>query len=1491
MTKRIKGLLIALLCVLCVLPTILIATSRLTLRKPGGYSTMGVIIGPIVLPEDPTIIGGETNTTNEWSASTGVTRATPYIDGGLRTYSSLFVVNDKFNVSNGDWKYSSFVKHFKIVRTDGRPIYDDDGVLDVRWWQGGVFTPSDEVIDYSADLYVRTQVLNYNWKGFLGTILNAKFKSGAYFDITWDRGEDPEDSIISYVHDKNANNQGSGNYLNGGVNPGPEYYKLTDMGYCSSPYVTVEFRATGYWENGWWGGSYDNVNIYSFMSGFMPRAGRNWSNSLKANASQGNYKGTVAYYSPKPFTAVATNLNNYIKVEDVQATPTYGSTVAPYKDGHHIAISNEGKTKVAIENGSEGSYTTYYCFVDTKLPDIQYTYHNNNALNNRRAGQITANANGSKNQTIIEGVFKDQVQINFGYDVDTESPETATYTYEGQTYPLTSGTWFDKEGSYTVTVKDTAGNTTISKFEIDKTAPIYNFDRIKANTNYKISRWYLANIPSGYDGYGSYSFATYEEALSFAEGKEELNNVTQYTLNNVSDFNNTHLVASGNTVKVGDYWFYKSINNPNLYVYYFDRNSLNETIEKYSKAFVSSPQTYIPNVTLTPNNYGNHIDGGVIDNTITCNGIEAYIINDFTLRYKDDNDTYAVFYDYLGDSAVGWQQMAYNVAFSKQVTSHGLYQIKEVDFVGHQTTYYVYYDVQAPLLDVNVGIYGTDKKITQTISKSDIPTNGELIYYYADFEIVEIIENDDWWVLEVRCSDNSIKRYTKLDILPDFSELGSGEFKIKVSDRVGNSFAFTVVLLGRAPEATFKTINANTQLEVKINKGESFNDIRDLKIYRNGICLNSDIGYDEKPDDDTNELIFINTTTLKYTFNKGGIYTVEITDNFGRILSYEFKFEKELPTGVLVGVEHNGKIKDVVKFIYNSNKYFTTINKDNSLYEGESSTENNLTTLIFMPEENTINSYEIRLYDKTDTENFNVYSFTIKTIKPTLFLYGVEPNGTTGSNVYANWDNGDEQYTAYYILNNVKQTYRKGQILSAEGDYVIILIDEIGNQTIVNFCIDKSIDFTIIDSQGKQYQVEEIRYINFDIKIINNENLNITLTNNDEEINYEFGLMITEEGTYLVRLFDEYGNSFFFTFEIDKTAPIATLYGVKEFGKTKGNAWITSMETNLTCWFEINGINGGTYKIGEEITEHGVYVVYVSDLAKNYVTFEFEIDKEISFDINTYHGGISNAGIRLVAYENLNIIMYKDNKPFEYEFEKILNDDGEYSFTITDELGNRTSSFFTIITKKKQNLKHTLQKDIEITGVTFNDENFEFEIIDREFYIYDEGVYVVNVIDNISGREFSFKIELDTTPPTLVLVGVENGGSTKNTVVMKDISEKPCDLNITVDGISFEYKIGSEIEKDGRFIVNLADEAGNTTTYTFERIYSLNGASIAVLAGLGALVVLIIILLIKSRHHYYTDRVEETIEETIIEDDFDDGQDYEVDGSESDKIVKTNKIS
>lgn len=1476
MTKIKKHWLSMMLCLFLLLPAFVLAigtpigTAEAVIIGgvyPPDVINPGVSIGPYVPDDSPTA--------KEWSGSPGYRAADqPFADGSLHAYKYLVVTNKKFStIYSPDRRYASFVRYFQITRTDGRYIYDDDGILDTATLSNGSLTATDEIVDYEATMWINTQMCNYTYNGFLGTVLYDKFQSGS-FHIDWTNGTNVVKTDTSDIHDVNLNNYGAGSYKNNSINPGYETYSLTKIQNYNSEYVKVNLVARAFWENCFWGGCFDYIDINDNLTGYIKRANRNWSNSLSANVNKGSHKGQVAYYSPKAFTAVATNLNNYVKYNGVQATPASDTDVSPFKDGHHINIYNEGITLIEIENGAENVYTPYYCFVDTKLPDISYTYHNSNAQDLRRVGNITTDGKGAKTQSIYEGVFKDQVQVNFAY-TESESPESAKYTFNGQTKDLTSGTWFSQEGHYEITLTDLAGNKTISSFDIDCTGPSNNENRLRDDKTYKISQWYLVNVPNGYKDYGTYSFKELSAAQNFAFNAEKNNHVTEYQLDNVDDFVNTHLLAKGNSVKVGKYWYYKSIDNPSLFVYYFDENSLNEAITKYSIGFVSAEQKYKINSSINPNNYGNHIDASVYDNIIVKNGISAYMGNNFIFRTDSTNESYKLFYDFYEDGKENWIEFQYNKIFASQVNTHGIYRIKEIDFVGHEAYYYVFVDLQAPMLDVESTIYGRDKVLKQSISTSDIPVNHELIFYYESFKITNVLEDDKWWAMEVKDPGGQIKRYTCFDELPNFEGLAPGEYTITIADRMPNIFTFKVCLLGKAPEVIFTSINANTQLKIEIVCSESYNVVEELKIFRNNVCLNSDMGYDEYPNNDENDLIFVNPQTLSYIFNKGGIYVVEVTDNFGRVNSYEFKFEKDLPTGQLLGVEHNGKTKDEVRFVYDSNKYYVVVGKNDGIMTAEELVNDNIKTLIFRPEEDTESKYTIKLIDKTDEENFNHYAFTIKTIKPILNLFGVEPNGKTGGSVYATWDSGEEQYSAIYFRNEETDEYRKGQILSIAGNYEITLSDEIGNTTTVEFEIDKSVEFTIADVGGITYTIEQIKMINFDIRIINDEPLDITITKDKNDFVYDFGLMIADEGFYEVTLRDEFDNSIYFSFTIDKTPPVATLYGVENFGKTNKSAWVTSLEANLNCWYLVDGEYKDVYTLGQELTATGKYIVCVSDEARNIVSFEFEIDRSVAFDINTYRGGISNGGVRIVAYENLKIYMQKDGKVFDYIFEQLLNEDGEYSYTIFDDLGNKQTGFFTIVSKKKQNLKHILQEDIIIKSVLKDNENFEYELVEGMLYLHDEGTYKITVEDLQTKKEYSFEITIDTTPPTLEIVGVENGGKTKNVVVLKNVSETPYELVIFVDGAPFEYKLGDKIERSGRFVVTLIDEAGNYTTYTFEREYSLNAAAIGVLAGLGVLIILLIILLIRSRHHYYKDEItEEEITETTIIDDS--GSDNEI---------------
>lgn len=633
------------------------------------------------------------------------------------------------------------------------------------------------------------------------------------------------------------------------------------------------------------------------------------------------------------------------------------------------------------------------------------------------------------------------------------------------------------------------------------------------------------------------------------------------------------------------------------------------------------------------------------------------------------------------------------------------------------------------------------------------------------------------------------------------------------------------------------------------------------------ILLNSEIGYDEYPDDDTNDLIFVSINTKQYIFNKGGLYKVEITDNFGRTTTHEFKFEKDLPVGVLKGVKHNGKTNKDVQFIFNSTKYTAVVyENENPIFPSSTIDEANiLTTLSFSASEKINNEYKIYLYDNNDFENLNIYKFTIRTIPPEFTLYGVNESGTTSTDVYALWDI-QSGYKATYTLNNGEQIqYLNGQILSAEGVYIITLTDDLGNKNSKVFEIDKKLDFVIYEDNTAK-EIDEIRFTNKNIQIVDNEPLNIEITKDSKFYPYNFGTYFNDEGYYLVKIYDDFGNVKYFEFEIDKTPPKAELIGVTNKGTTNGFVQVVWEESNLNSSIYKDGNYLGNYTSGSEVKLNGNYKIKVSDKAGNFVEFEFKIDNKIEFDVNTFNGGISNGGVRVIAKEELTIDMYKDGEKIEYNFEQILNDDGAYAFVLTDELGNQTAFSFTIWNKPINRIERKFHDLIEITEIIFNEEIQELDIQDNTLYLVDEGLYQVTVLDKTVNKKFTFNLTLDTTPPTIELVGTENGGYTKSEVSTRNASENPIYIYASNNSEEFEYKLGEKMKDTGSYKLIVVDEAGNQSVYEFTIVYSLNGASIALFGAMLAVVVILIIFLVKNKVGYYKNKVEITeIEETTEE--------------------------
>ena len=90
---------------------------------------------------------------------------------------------------------------------------------------------------------------------------------------------------------------------------------------------------------------------------------------------------------------------------------------------------------------------------------------------------------------------------------------------------------------------------------------------------------------------------------------------------------------------------------------------------------------------------------------------------------------------------------------------------------------------------------------------------------------------------------------------------------------------------------------------------------------------------------------------------------------------------------------------------------------------------------------------------------------------------------------------------------------------------------------------------------------------------------------------------------------------------------------------------------------------------------------------------------------------------------------------------------------------------------------------------------------------------------------------------------MENGGSTKGSVGLSDLSEK-ADMKVYKNDTEISYTLGESISEEGVYKVILTDECGNVTEYTFEILHSMNSGAVSLIiigimfvAGMAILIV------------------------------------------------------
>lgn len=885
---------------------------------------------------------------------------------------------------------------------------------------------------------------------------------------------------------------------------------------------------------------------------------------------------------------------------------------------------------------------------------------------------------------------------------------TATCLVNGSSYKM--NTPIKEEGSYEFVLKDAIGNKSTYNITIDKTAPSANNETVNNKNDNIISKFYQVK----FDDKKS-SFKTYEEALEFAKKKEREKFITELTLNNVDDFTQDHLVADNgdpnnhnDEIRTGKYWRYKSQANPSIELYYFDSELLDKVVSFYASKYITGPIYH--NGSTTPD-YGDKSDS-MFDSVWGEGDKKAKIGNDIVLAKTDSITAIARLNGTNEDIP-----LSYDTPLGDLLATSGLYTITEIDLAGNSSSYQVYIDHDAPSIKATVSVMGEEKEREITIDKNSL--DGIKSYYYKSFKVNQILDSDNWALISVS-NGKKTDYYSKEDNLPTLNV--GGKYVVTAYDRLGNSYSFNVYIVGNPAEIAFKENKEKTLLDINITLEQDFDTVVSLEITKDGKKLDG-----------------ITTDKLSYQFDKGGLYKVTLKDNFGRVIAKEYDFKKAKPVGTLTGVTNNGRTKGDVTFTFDKDKFHAEVTKN-----GTTSTDKT-GNLGFIDSGN----YTIRLIRNDDFDSYEIYSFEIDKVAPSIKLEGAENNSHTNSDVTVSWDDSDVAH-AYVSFNGGEKTeFTNGATFKEEGSYEITLVDTLANESKASFIIDRTLNYSVKTGDGKDLIGTDRTTKDVIIDALE-EGMDIKVSKDGKDIPYSFGDKLDKEGTYVIRITDSLGN-------------------VK--------------------------------------------------------SFTIVIDRSVDASLNVMDGSITNEDVTISSNEDIEVTITKDGEAFSYEQGQSLTEEGHYHIILKDKLGNTKEYDFYILKTPKTSIDYELGEGVEITEVKKDGEVIEHEGNNLNFS--SDGTYEVTVTKD--GETSTFTITLDTTAPTVVIEGVEDGGTVDGKVTISSMNEEGTIL-VTKDGEVINYKLGDELSEYGHYEVTVTDLLGNSKTYSFDLAFKMNGWSIALIA-------------------------------------------------------------
>ena len=495
--------------------------------------------------------------------------------------------------------------------------------------------------------------------------------------------------------------------------------------------------------------------------------------------------------------------------------------------------------------------------------------------------------------------------------------------------------------------------------------------------------------------------------------------------------------------------------------------------------------------------------------------------------------------------------------------------------------------------------------------------------------------------------------------------------------------------------------------------------------------------------------------------------------------------------------------------------------------------------------------YSITAYFTNGNENFYTRVIEIDKVAPVGQLYQesistsnkLENGAKSNKTVYLKCS--ERNVKAYLVIEDIEQElsfdFDNSVNVKNEGNHLIKLVDDLGNESFYNFSIKKSSPEARLELYNSNDELlSDTLYTNGYVKIFFDENWSaLTKNDNNEEVvltsNY-----FTQEKEYYIKIIDDYGNTNVYTFEICKDLPEGYFYNYKTDEELN---YCDDLIINYDFYFKFSKhtclINGEVYTSKTRIKDEGSYEIQLTNIYGSKTVYYITLDKTLP-SMSFYSDDVYTSLIESYYYNNdvywkieneCNVLSINEQTYTENSNYGLITLENVYTFEISDKAGNKNVITFTIdktnpilafykskikdsnIVDLEENQEYVLTNDktyienIEKTSSIFV--NNELVSLDNNSYLFsNEGFYEIKCID-LAGNSIQYYLIINKEIPTGIL-NIDNASSTNQAVKFEfDSNEFSATLN------NNKYLSGDEITDEGKYEIIIYNSFGSSNNYTF----------------------------------------------------------------------------